>query len=313
MQSQVAEFFGLRLNPFVGIPRPSEIYAPPSFQRLEKQVIAAVSKEVPLVFIEGIQGIGKTCFLLYLADRLRLHQEFVHIDQFDREFVRRMKKGKSILEDLRDFTRALSTSPRMSNKRLVFLIDDLQKLDYNIAGGLIGLFSQGLFIDQVSIVATTAPDMMPVDKIDDTSLISYFTLKPLGLIETERYLFQKFFTAGLVFSNHLFSEKSIELIWRLSRGVPREINIWTQALMMYAYESKTKQISDDLVSELSRRLNLLSEYEYRQPKREMILRRNILLDQKAHGLFAKIKHLFRKFLQLFMKRNIAVSHSHPKL
>jgi len=299
-QQQVMDFFGFHSDPFNHAIKPTDIYVSPAFLQLEKQILAALSREIPIIILEGKKGLGKTSFMTFFADHLKMNHELVHLEQFDQEFLNRLRNGRSVQQNLRDFVTALSTSPRLSQKKLIFLIDDVHEIDFDIVQELLGVFANGMFTDQVCFLCSTRQNLFSPANLKDTSLLSYYTLRPLSLIETERYLFQKLFSAGLVFSNHLFGKKAIALLWRLSHGIPGEINIWTRAMLMYAFENKSRRISDDLVQALVIEYGLAGEsLTDRVNRKTRMIKKATSYAHNSRTVPSRILNPLKKFLRLF--------------
>ena len=80
-----------------------------------------------------------------------------------------------------------------------------------------------------------------------------YSLSPLEQTETGPYITYRLQKAGA--KRALFSEEALQIVWQLTRGVPRRINTLCDLCLLEGYASHTQTLDHDLVKRVAERIS----------------------------------------------------------
>ena len=80
-----------------------------------------------------------------------------------------------------------------------------------------------------------------------------YSLSPLEQTETGPYITYRLQKAGA--KRALFSEEALQVVWHLTRGVPRRINTLCDLCLLEGYASRTQAVDHDLVKRVAERMS----------------------------------------------------------
>jgi general secretion pathway protein A len=96
-------------------------------------------------------------------------------------------------------------------------------------------------------------------------ITQYCSLRPLSLLETRSYVIERLQAAGLKGISP-FSDKSIELVYLYSQGVPRLINQICDSALVVGFTRQCKEIQPNVIEEATTQLQLMAEPTEEPPK-----------------------------------------------
>jgi general secretion pathway protein A len=79
-----------------------------------------------------------------------------------------------------------------------------------------------------------------------------YSLSPLEQAETGPYVTYRLQKAGA--KRALFSDEALQMVWQLTRGVPRRINTLCDLCLLEGYATRTQTVDHDLVKRVAARM-----------------------------------------------------------
>ncbi len=263
------EFFRFKEKPFNVTPDPRFLYLSPAHQEALATMLYGIQERRGFVSVIGEIGTGKTTLLHTLFNELSPDIQTVFIFNTRVNFKQLLQ---NILIDL-------GLTPEGNNKALLlnqlneFLIKKLA-LNENVA--LIIDEGQNLSpsvleeIRMLSNLETTKDKLLQIVLVGqpelDLKLRSHNLrqlkqrigincyLTPLNNEDQRKYIEHRLNIAGSS-TNHIFTEKALELICQSAKGIPRIINILCDNSLLSAYSRDMKKIDHNIVQEV------ISDYE----------------------------------------------------
>ena len=262
LSGDVLDFFRLVRNPLQEMTDVKNFYIPHSFVFYERKIFESASRDIPFIFIEGPLGVGKTTFLKYLISQIENSNEYSYLPDLNLALNRYVKSGRVIHRQFKkEVIKTINRSPSISQKKLILIIDDLHLLKSKVLESVFDIGRHGTSSRVVSIVGSTDSDY--IYKLFKHSyefctrdLSVCMTLNPLNRTETERYLYKRFFEAGLTFLNEIICRDAIDIIHQVTHGVPRAVNIFTEMLLFKAFEANQQAITSGFIYDLIGTSNL---------------------------------------------------------
>jgi general secretion pathway protein A len=267
------EFYKLRLYPFEITPDPSFLFLTRRHQEALFALYHGVQRRKGLVALTGEFGTGKTllihCLLRVLegGDIACAHVfnsrlstlEFLHYVATEFGLAASGKTKGEVLQDLRKCLNA-----RHQRKlTTVIVADDAQHLSIEVLEEirlLTNLETEEEKLLQILLVGQQELD----EKLDSAelrqlreriTLRSY--LEPLDLEETRGYIRHRLQRAGARSEAHdLFSDETIERVYRYSRGVARLVNAVCENALIAAFARQLISVPPDIINEVAHDLRL---------------------------------------------------------
>jgi general secretion pathway protein A len=260
-------FFGLNENPFNLNPDPEYLFMSEGHENAHTHLEYAVMESKGFVVLTGEIGSGKTTllnlFLSEIPDEFNvglINQTYVTPIQFLRKTCREFelevedKEKEGMIEAIHDFL----LEQYASGKRVLLIVDEAQNLPIKTLEEvrmLSNLESQKNHLVQIILVGQ--PELKnKLRKKEMEQFAQRITvhchLDALGENEVKGYIQYRLRVAGAKRAN-LFSDGAIASISKISKGIPRKINVLSDAALVYAFaDSKeliNKSIIDDVVRE----------------------------------------------------------------
>lgn len=260
-------FFGLNENPFNLNPDPEYLFMSEGHENAHTHLEYAVMESKGFVVLTGEIGSGKTTllnlFLSEISDEFHvglINQTFVTPVQFLRKMCREFeleigdKEKEGMIEIIHDFL----LEQYAGGKRVILIVDEAQNLPTKTLEEvrmLSNLESQKNHIIQIILVGQ--PELK--NKLRKKELEQFAQritvhchLDALGENEVKGYIQYRLRVAGAKRAN-LFTDDAVTAIAKISKGIPRMINILCDTALVYAFaDSKdfiNKRIIDDVVRE----------------------------------------------------------------
>lgn len=256
------EFFGFKESPFSIAPDPRYLYMTAQHRDALAHLVYGLNSEGGCILLTGEVGTGKTticrCLLEQLPEQanvaLLLNPKVSEIelleticDELHISYPAADNSVKTYTDRIYDF---LIESNR-NNEKTVLIIDEAQNLDSKVLEQLRLLTN--LETDQrklLQIIILGQPELLNIlAKTEMRQLAQRITarfhLQPLTKNEVKAYVSHRLAVAGQ--NIQLFPENSIKLLYKLSNGVPRLINIISDRALLGAYVENQYAVNPGII------------------------------------------------------------------
>lgn len=253
------EFFGLKEDPFRLTPDPSYFYPSESHNEALSSFNYIVEQKEGFFMCIGEPGTGKTTLLntflntgrdkwkdgasiaLVLTPRLSPEEFLLTVLEDLNVKVKNTNKNE-IIKAFRDFLIANS----MSGRRVIIIVDEAQNLPDETLEEVRLLSNLETEKEKLlQIVLIGQPELRSRLLSENLKQLNQrisvrATLRPLTMNETSDYINYRMVKAGR--GTAVFEEKTKRLIHKLSKGIPRLINLISSRAMMAAYLDMSRSI-----------------------------------------------------------------------
>ena len=249
-----AKFFGLEREPFSIAPDPRYLFMSERHREALAHLVYGLSGGGGFVLLTGEIGAGKTtvcrCFLeqipktcnvayifnpkLTVTELLKSVCDEFHID------VARHEPGAATVKDYLDPLNRFLLRSHGDGRNNVLIIDEAQSLSADVLEQLRLLTNletnERKLLQIVLIGQPELRTMLARPELEQLAqrIIARFHLEALSEAETDRYIRHRLSVAGLAGAGP-FDRKARSRIHRLSRGVPRRINMLCDRALLGAY------------------------------------------------------------------------------
>jgi general secretion pathway protein A len=258
------KFYEFTEKPFNTTPDSKFFFPSAKHTEALNSLIYAINERKGFVVITGEIGAGKTTVCRTLLNKLELNTKVATITnthltcrelvaEILEEFEVDYKPGtkQKLLSQLNQY---LITQLR-NDVNIVLIIDEAQNLTPTVLEEVRMLSNLETEKDKlIQIILLGQPQLKA--KLENPKLeqfkqriMVYFHLTSLNQEETEKYIQYRL---SLVNPNsqELFTSGAIEAIYKHSRGIPRLINILADSALLSGYVYGTKQITEQIISEV---------------------------------------------------------------
>lgn len=256
-------FYGLTKRPFLTLPDPDFMFWSDSHVMAFTMLRYGVLSRSPITVITGEVGAGKTTLLRKLLREIPedvttglvsnmqedrgelLHWVMMALDQpFDAN-----EPYVSLFKRFQDFV----IHSYASNRRVLLIFDEAQNLGVKSLEELRMLSNINSEKDELlQIIIIGQPElreilMRPELRQFSQRISADFNLGPLSRTETGDYIRKRLEVAGA--TGEIFPERTCELIYEATGGVPRLINILCDFCLVYGFSAERRVIGEDLLNE----------------------------------------------------------------
>lgn len=252
-------FYGLAEKPFQIVPDPSYLYRSEKHENALSYLEYGLNEQVGLVLMTGEVGSGKTTIIQYLLERLNPNVESAVIfnSNLTSEQFLNMVLSEFDFEPPADKTAALLTLNDYlirlyaEGRRALLVIDEAQNLsaaaleELRMLSNLHDrqhLLLQVVLVGQQELKIKLAQPAMR--QLAQRIAVRYH-LTGLNREDTGRYIAHRLQKAGG--KAGLFTEAAVDLIFEISKGIPRAINLVCEAALVYGFAEGAKVISQDII------------------------------------------------------------------
>ena len=268
------KFFNLKTKPFELVPNPEFLFLSRPHKKAMTYLDYGIKEKIGFILLTGEVGSGKTTIIQNLIRGMNSDVKLSKIfntklssgqllAMINDDFGLRVngKDKITLLRELNDFLIQQYTN----NSQSVLIIDESQNLTPELLEE-IRLLSN-LETDKsklLQIILVGQPELRKtllrpeLRQLRQRISIS-FHIYPLTRKETEEYIFHRLEIAGNREAIS-FQNGTIDVIHNFSRGIPRLINIICDFLMLSAFVEETKELSLDLVKEVTGELEKENRY-----------------------------------------------------
>ena len=252
------DFFGLNENPFAITPDPRYLYMSPRHRDALAHLVFAVKQGGGFVQLTGEVGTGKTTLTRAVLSQLPSNVTAAIIlnpRQSSVEFVQSIcdelrvpnTAGVGSIKALTDALNTFLLDAHAQGRRTVILIDEAQDLEVKVLEQIRLLTNLETAKEKLlQIVLVGQPELrLLLDRSDLRQLAQRITaryhLLPLSADETAEMVKFRLAVAGHM--QPLFTSTALRLVHRVSKGVPRLINVICDRALLGAY-AETRRVID---------------------------------------------------------------------
>ena len=252
-----AEYFGLRDNPFSIAPDPRFVYMSPHHQEALGHLLYGTSDEGGFVQLTGEVGTGKTTLIrtlleqqlpevdvaLTLNPRLTVHEFLASVcDELHVSYPRDSETLKPLIDALNEHL----LKSHAAGRRTVLIIDEAQNLSRDVLEQIRLLTNLETNRDKLMrIMLVGQPELRDMLAREDLRQLAQritarYHLGSLTPQQTREYVAHRLQVAG----GHMdmFAASALTELHRISRGVPRLINVICDRAMLGAYSQSLRQV-----------------------------------------------------------------------
>jgi general secretion pathway protein A len=268
-------FYGLKENPFDMTPDPHFIYLGENHREALAHLIYGVSQKKGFIAITGEVGTGKTTLIHYLLGRLNgsdhtktayLFNPKMTVTDFFEYILKDL--GVNVQGGTKgNYLHALHQTllnAYQSGGKVVLIVDEAQGLSPALLEEIRLLSNFETSKSKLlQIVLVGQPELDKTLKKSGFRQIRQrinmrYHLNPLSQQETKKYIEKRLQIAGA--QGPLFTKRAIREIYRISRGIPRLINVLCDNSLLNGYASDRGVIDNKLVKEAAKSLKLSGKF-----------------------------------------------------
>jgi general secretion pathway protein A len=264
-------FYGFKEKPFNLHPDPEYFFMSREHGETYTQLEYAITENKGFVVITGEIGSGKTTLINYLLRRLRPDIEVAvlnHTIVRPKQFIKMLCQEFELSSDGMDKTELLDLfydfllEQFAARKRVVLIIDESQNLPEKTLEEirlLSNLESEKNHLLQIILLGQ--PELK--HKLEQKNLEQfvqrvtvYWHLKGLNQDEVGQYIRHRLRVAGSGDNSKIFNSEAVDALYTHSKGIPRLINIFCDAALVYGYADESKIIGKDTIEEVVKIRNI---------------------------------------------------------
>ncbi|MFO7740453.1 MAG: AAA family ATPase [Desulfatiglandaceae bacterium] len=257
------KFYGLKESPFQIVPNPAYLYKSVTHKRALTHLDYGLTQNLGFILLTGEIGSGKTTLIKYIQNHFGENTEGAVIFNTNvsaNELLEMVLVAFGLSFESGYKARALNTlyhfliDKYAAAKRILLIIDEAQNLQAE-ALEEIRMLSNLQTADQslLQMMLVGQPEL--IQKLRQPSLQQFaqriavrYHLTGLNREETGEYIAFRLSKAGG--SPDLFEPEAIDLIYDLSKGIPRSINVACEAAMVYGLADRAEVIGKDIVRQI---------------------------------------------------------------
>lgn len=251
------EYFGLRDNPFSIAPDPRYVYMSPHHQEALGHLLYGTGEDGGFVQLTGEVGTGKTTLIRTLLDqqleevdvaltlnpRLTVHEFLASVcDELHISYPRDCETLKPLIDALNEHL--LKT--HAAGRRTVLIIDEAQNLSRDVLEQVRLLTNLETNREKLlRIMLIGQPELREMLARDDLRQLSQritarYHLGSLSRQQTSEYVSHRLKVAG----GHadLFTRPALNELHRISKGIPRLINVICDRALLGAYSQNRREV-----------------------------------------------------------------------
>lgn len=258
------EYFGLKEKPFTISPDPRYLYMSEQHREALAHLLYGISSDGCLVLLTGGVGTGKTTVCRSLLEQLPENTEAAFIvnpklsvhellETICEELgITFQKKEKSVKTFIDAITNHLLSSHAIG-RTTILIIDEAQNLDMDVLEQLRLLTNLETNTDKLlKIILIGQPELQEKLKSPKVAQISQritskYHIQPLSENDVYGFIRHRLIIAGGG-RMQFFSKKALKLAYRMSKGIPRMINMLCDRALLGAYvEEKGVYVSEKIM------------------------------------------------------------------
>jgi general secretion pathway protein A len=265
------EFYGFSRDPFLIVPDPNYLYMSPKHEEALARLVYGIKERRAIMLLTGEVGAGKTTLIRYLVGHLPASVQAATIANSNlfAEALLRMILAEfgrpappdtdktALIRGLQAYLEGLAAQ----NRRGLLIIDEAQNLPLDALEEIRMLSNfQVKTHSLVQILLVGQPELRTRMKdprclqIAQRVALNYH-ITALNLEETRAYIIYRLKRSGG--RPELFTPDAMDMVFRLSRGIPRSINLTCDSALIYGFAEEVRVIDREVVSKAAKQLDLL--------------------------------------------------------
>ena len=259
-------FYGLKQRPFSIVPQAEFLYLTQQHRTALSLLEYGILKPSVFSLITGDIGTGKSTLVRHLLARLggsvsvgligNTHKAFGELLEWSLQAFGLDFRDKDKIEMFQVLSNFLMHE-FVKNRRVVLVVDEAQNMSIDALEELRMVSNVNVdrhHLLQIILVGQTRLReklRLPALQQFAQRIETEFHLRPLAVDDVDGYIRYRLKIAGSV-DGELFAPEACKVIHRISRGVPRLINLVCDTALVYGFAGAKARIDSDLVDELDR-------------------------------------------------------------
>jgi general secretion pathway protein A len=280
------EYFGFKEAPFSIAPDPRYLYMTAQHRDALAHLVYGLNSEGGCILLTGEVGTGKTTICRCLLEQI---PEQANVALVMNPKLNEIELLETICDELKitypDADNSVKTytdriyefliKSNRENEKTVLIIDEAQNLDSKVLEQLRLLTN--LETDQrklLQIIILGQPELLDILARKEMRQLAQritarFHLQPLSSEEVKAYVSHRLAVAGQ--NIQIFPDNSIKLLYKLSNGVPRLINIICDRALLGAYVENQYNVTPRIIRKASKEVfGELKNVEQQQKNRQLL-------------------------------------------
>lgn len=281
------EYFGLQEKPFTISPDPRYLYMSEHHREALAHLLYGITSDGCLILLTGDVGTGKTTVCRSLLEQLPENtnaaiivnpklsvQELLETicEEFGIDFNRNSSSVKSYIDAINSYL----LEAHSQGKTTLLIIDEAQNLDMDVLEQLRLLTN--LETDKaklLKIILIGQPELQKKLENPEVAQInqritSRYHLAPLSERDARSFIHHRLVIAGGG-RMQFFSEKALAIIYQVSGGIPRLINILCDRALLGAYVEEKDQVSETVMRKAAAEV-LGKDIPFPDPNRKRVIK-----------------------------------------
>ncbi len=280
-------YFGLTEKPFAIAPNPRYLFMSELHREALAHLMYGISSEGCIILLTGDVGTGKTTVCRCLIDQLPATTDIAMILNPKLTITDLLK---TICEELKipipdeiptvktyvDQLNAYLLAAHSKGRNTALIIDEAQNLDVEILEQLRLLTNLETNTNKLlQIILIGQPELRNILSDPKLSQINQrittrYHLEPLQPGDVTTYIEHRLAIAGNNGRNVIFSNKAIQYVARISKGIPRIINITCDHALLGAYADNSDHVSLPIMKKAAGELATITDRRRYLPKKLII-------------------------------------------
>ena len=276
------KYFGLKEAPFSIAPDPHYFYISEGHREALAHLIYGINSEGGFILLTGEVGTGKTTVCRCLLEQIPENCEIAFIlnptlssvellaaicDEFRIPYPRGNETIKDLVASIYDFLLHIHETSR----RAILIIEEAQNLSIEVLEQIRLLTNletsqrkllQIIMLGQPELRKTLSkPQLRQLSQ----RITARYHLGPLGKHEIAPYVKHRLAVAGLVHSN-LFPPPVINMLYSLTGGIPRLINVICDRALLGAYTEGKRRVDKNILANAAKEISVKGKSRWRRKR-----------------------------------------------
>jgi general secretion pathway protein A len=258
-------YYGLKERPFSIQPDPDFLFLSNRHSMAYAMLQYGITNRAGFTVICGDIGCGKTTLVRHVLNNIEsdvtvgiVYNTHKNVDDLLGWIMLAFGQSYDGLSDIAlfDAFQQYLISSYIAGQRLVLIIDEAQNLNPSSLESLRMLSNINVDKDQMlQVILVGQPELRELLRRPD--MVQFFQrvavdffIPPLQVPEVTKYITHRMKVAGR--SRRLFTPEAIQRIAEASKGVPRNINLLCDMVLVYGFSSGAKKLDVNLVEDVLR-------------------------------------------------------------
>lgn len=266
------EYFGLKDEPFSIAPDPHYFYISEGHREALAHLIYGINSEGGFILLTGEVGTGKTTVCRCLLEQIPENCEVAFIlnptlssvellaaicDEFRISYPKGNETIKDLVERIYDFLLHINETSR----RAILIIEEAQNLSVEVLEQIRLLTNletsqrkllQIIMLGQPELRKTLSkPELRQLSQ----RITAQYHLRPLGKHEIASYVKHRLAIAGFV-GGELFPPPVIRMLYGLTGGIPRKINVICDRALLGVYTEGKKRVERSILIKAAKEISV---------------------------------------------------------